>query len=871
MTDRDAGPAATNETIAGILSCIAGQAGDRIAVDDGARQLTYRALATEAARLAQRIEAQVPHGQPVGLILPMAADYIVAIVAIMIGGRPYVALDPSFPPLQHARIAEYAGLAAVLVDDAGAGIMADAVPSLLRIPVVSPIAPGPAPEIRLGAGSDAPAFIYYTSGSTGRPKGVIYDQGNLVEEIHGYIAALSIGPADRISMLYRPSASAGTRDIFAALLAGARLCIVDLKRYGTNEARRRLDAHGITIYHSAPPVFRAVMGGQAHFAERFEALRVVHLIGDRIVPDDLALVRRRFAPDCRLYIDVATTETFSYASWLVDPAIAVENDLVAVGRARSESGLRLIDDAGHPTPKGVPGEIVVTTTSAARGYWRDPETTATRFRLSAVVPGAIDYHTGDIGCFRPNGLLDFIGRKDRQVKIAGNTVHPGAVEATIAAMPGIAAIAIIVRSSVSDAAMVAYWVDASSGGVTAAAIRDWCLARLPAFMCPTEMVCVGELPLLGTGKTDYAALGMLDRTRLDAAKITEPAVGDRPALMGIVRAAWEKFLPGTFDQDRSFEASGGDSLNALSLFALLEERLGRSLPLSILSRSATPSDLIVALKGELEPSASIVEKPVMFFFPGLYANGADIAASELGHRLSEHFDVRLVDYRRGGEELRGQFQPGRLFDDLVREMSQAAGEIPIWVLGYSYGARIAAEALRLADQAGVRVARMINLDGVIEGEIKGMDVVRGLRTRVRQGSGSRGGFFKYLFGGLAYRTSRYLLRHRWLRALRLELSLLLAIGWDVPHRRCRIEAVATLRRTAFGEIPRGKIPTPMTLLTANDTGFDRARFPDLGWRRFSDNLDLRVIGGTHAKMLAQEIDRLVSEIISIKEAQDGAL
>lgn len=851
----------STDTIAAVLSANARDAGDRIAVDDGVRQLTYGALAVEATCLAQRIEAEVPPGHPVGLILPVTVDYIVTILAIMIGGHPYVALDPAFPPLQHGQIAQYAGLAAVIVDTAGAAIMAEAAPLLPQIPLDR--ASGTTkPEIPLVCGPDAPAFIYYTSGSTGRPKGVIYDQGNLIQEIRTYIAALSIGPTDRISMLYRPSASAGSRDIFAALVAGARLCIVDLKRSGANETRRLLGERGITIYHSAPPVFRTIMGDDGASAERLSTVRVVHLIGDRIVPADLALVRNRFGVGCSLYIDVATTETFSYASWLVEPDIAIEEDLVAVGRPRGPSGLRLIDEDGRTLPSGAAGEIVVTTKTAARGYWRDEETTSARFRPSPILAGAIDYHTGDIGRFRTNGLLDFIGRKDRQVKIAGNTVHPGAVEAILAAMPGIAAIAILARVRAAETSLVTYWVE-SIPGTTTVALRDWCTARLPTFMCPNEFIRVVQLPTLGTGKIDYAALDEIDRKRVEAARTAPSVATGRLALMGIVRTGWEKFLPGTFDLDCGFVDAGGDSLTALSFFAWLEKQFGRSLPLSLFTHAITPSDLIVALKTELEPSGplSITANPAMFFFPGLQAQGVNIAISDLRLRLSAHFDVRLVDYRRGGNEFFGEFEAERLFDDLIGEMSEAAEKAPIWIVGYSYGARIAAETVRRADQAGIRIERLINLDGPVDGERKSSAAPRSLAAKIRHGAENRGGLHKYLMSGLASRSTRRWAHKRKFARIRHLLSTLDLVGWHAIHRRCQSDAIGILRRRAFGQIPCGKFSTPMTLFKADDDG---PRPPDLGWGRVCDDLDIRAIGGKHGTLIVEKLDQLVSAIFSLR-------
>jgi len=847
----------SEETIAVILSQLATSAGYRLAVDDGERRLTYRELAEKVAHLALRIDALVPLGRPVGVVLPVTADFIVAILAVLVGGRPYVPLDPSFPSMQHRRITEHADLAAVLVDDAGSQIIMDAVPDLLRIMVSEPPTPGSvSPEMPVRTKPNDLAAIYYTSGSTGQPKGVMYDQGTLVRVTRDLIETLSIVPTDRISMVYRPSGIAGGRDIFGALLSGACLCIVDLKRFGANETRRRLAAHRVTICHCPPPVFRTLFGEDSAVTEPLASARIIWLMGDRVVPSDLDLFYRRFTGKCRLYVGIATTETLTYASWWVDPDIAVANDLVAVGRPLSESALRLIDDAGCPVPPGMAGEIVVTTTSSARGYWGDEERTRTRFRPSETAAGAIDYHTGDVGRFRPDGLLDFLGRKDRQVKIRGNTVHPDAVEAIIAIMPDIAKIAIVVRQQAFDASLIAYCVGTSRNVTTLQAIRAWCTERLPSFMCPADIVLTDSLPTLANGKIDYASLKEWDCQRFVKASPTPLAPASRLAVTGIVRDVWEHFLPGTFDFDRSFSESGGNSLLALKLFALLEKRTGRTLPLTLLTNSVSPSDLIVALKAELEqaPPSQGTAKPALFFFTGLYGQGMDIVSSEFGRQLSGHFDVRIIDYRIAGDELRGDFEPARLFTAVTQEMEQAGKLGPLWVIGISFGAKIAAEAARLVMPRGTVIERLINIDGrASESVLKPFSRPRRI-DKMREW-----GFGRWFVLHLINR----LVRRGRLRMARTLLATLDRIGLTSIHERAHRVAIGWLRQQAFKSIPGGGLSVPMILLRSDDGRHDLERYPDLGWRQYCADVEVRMLGGSHLELIRQ-VERLTTEVLLLR-------
>ena len=849
----------SEETIAVLVSRLAMSAGQRLAVDDGDQRLTYQALAEKAAHLTQRIDALVPPSRPVGIVLPVTADFIVAIVAVLAGGRPYVPLDPSFPSIQHRRIAEYADLAAVLVDEAGSRIFMEAIPDLPRIMVSETPTPGStAAEIPVRARPSDLAAIYYTSGSTGQPKGVMYDQGTLVRVTRDLINTLSIVPADRISMVYRPGGIAGGRDIFAALLSGACLCIVDLKRLGANETRRRLAMHGVTICHCPPPVFRAIFGEDNAAVAPVATARVIWLMGDRVVPGDLDLFYRRFTQECRLYVGIATTETLTYAAWWVQPDIAVADDLVAVGRpVPDSSAVRLIDDNGSPVPPGVAGEIVVTTTSSARGYWGDEERTRIRFRTSEAEPGAIDYHTGDIGRLRPNGLLDFLGRKDRQVKIRGNTVQPDAVEAIMATMPEVAKIAIVVRQHALDTILIAYCMGTSRNATTPEAIRAWCVERLPSFMCPSEVVLTESLPALVNGKIDYASLQEQDRQRCaKPVAPPPPPAANRLAVTGIVRAVWEQFLPGTFDLDRSFGESGGNSLLALKWFALLEKRIGRPLPLTLLASAVSPSDLIVALKAELEqaPPPQTIKKPVLFFFSGLYGQGMDIVTSDIGRKLSGHFDVRIVDYRIAGDELGGDFEAARLFAAVTQEMEQAGKLGPLWVMGLSFGAKLAAEAARLAMLRGTVVERLISIDGrATESVVKPSAQPRRIEKMREMGFG------RWFVLHLMFRL---ICRGR-LRTARTLLALIERIGLTGIHESCRRVAIGWRRQQAYKSIPGGVLSVPMILLRSEDERHDLDRYPDLGWRQYCSDVEVRTLGGSHLELIRQ-VDRLTTEVLSLR-------
>lgn len=843
-------PAGTPAEIATTLAeIVAGHARDRgtaIAVQDAAAALTYAELTRLAGRVGELAVPFVAPGRPIGILLAPSTDYVAAILGLLARGICYVPLDASFPAARNAEIASRAGMSAVIVDETTAAAMRDSVPDIprVRMPALDTCEGA---TFRVTATPDDLAAIFYTSGSTGRPKGVFQSQRAVLYEVlrHCWRAGLQRG--EGVALIYSPSVSGATRDLYGSLAAGARLVVVDVRSQGLTRAASIFADGEVAVLHIIPGLFRAMFSepiGAA--ADRLlRGLRLVHLISDRVQQSDVELFRRCFPAECRLCIDLATTETYSYASWYPDHDIAIERLLVPVGYPRADAPVRLIDDEGAEVAPGELGEIVVSSPSLSLGYWCDPAMTAERFKQSAILPDAREFHTGDMGRLLPGGLLEFVGRKDRQTKIRGNTVHLAEIEAALAACRGVAEAAAIVRAG-PNPAIVAYYVAEAGASADPAAIARWCAERLPAHMRPSELIARDALPRLPSGKPDLGELGREDEQRARASVSAEFPDHARLPVSGIeqvVRESWERILgPGSFDAGATFEAVGGDSLKGLNLVVELERRLDRLVDWEVLDFRTTPAMLTARLmESAPEPTNG---GPILVLCPGVF--GGDVVIADFARRASRDFMPMIADYRWGGDWFNGDFDRERLLDRIVSAVVERIGPklVPgVWLLGNSFGGKIAVETARRLMARGVAVDFIGVLDSVPGDPLAARARGRALGQKPRSSrphplDESVRKLGAWLANGDRHRLASHLLSF---------IRLVGRTGLEVSLRR---EITRHARVLLFRGVPEGPVAGRLSLFLSNEGRFDPAIYPYLGWDRLFDDINVVKMDVRHSEFMS---------------------
>ncbi len=532
------------------FAAVAARQPSHLAVDDGNGRLSYAELRDRALALGARILAAVPADGLVGVLVPTNMLYPVAGLACFAARRAFLPLDPYLPPARSQSIIAEAGLAAVIVPTMTADLATWLPADLPRIPIADqPGADRPgADEPRTdepradepwadGFGADelgadgpgarqpdpeppplpkglAPAemgMLLFTSGSTGRPKGIALHERSTRRMAMNY-AAIDLGPADRLLSLHPPLTSAGVRDTFGALLCGASLYMVDLKRDGLARALALLRAAGITVCATVPGVARALMAIDGA-TDAFCGLRIMRLGGDAIMSNDIVTLARLLAPTARILVSLGMTEAGgALVQRLIDPAEPVEPGRIPVGRPVPGQAVSVEDACGRPVQPGETGELVIRGRYLALGHWVAGRLDPTAFPADPQVPGIRCYRSGDLVLVRPDGMLVPLGRSDRQVKINGVRVEPGDTEATLRGLPGVADAAVLVHDDGAAPVLVAFVVPAHGHHAAAnptrlaRSLRPRLAALLPPQQVPTRIHAVPAIPLLPSLKPDLSAL-----------------------------------------------------------------------------------------------------------------------------------------------------------------------------------------------------------------------------------------------------------------------------------------------------------------------------------------------------------------------------
>ncbi|HUI17375.1 MAG TPA: alpha/beta fold hydrolase, partial [Alphaproteobacteria bacterium] len=699
-------------TVFDIFTEVAAAHADKTALDDGERFLTYREVREAALKLARRIAGTLERGNAIGIALPNGATYPVAMLAALAAGRPYVPLDLSFPEARNRLILRQSGIKAVVVDERTRDALARMDPTLRQLDFAGE--DGGSEDTALAPSPDDIAFVIYTSGSTGQPKGAYFDQRSLLHDAMRHINSAHQSAEDRVALIFAPTVRAAQEDIYGALLTGATTFVVDVRSKGLQELVRALRRGRITMCFSVPFVFRRLVE-LCTDRKVFETIRIYCLAGDRVFASDVELFRKHFPATSRFAVGVGSTETNFYTYWFIPPERPLAEAMVPVGYVPPGYRVAMVDAEGKPVPRGELGEIVVSGRYIALGYWNDAALTERTFSASPDDPAVRVFRMGDLGRMRPDGLVELIGRKDRQIKIRGNRIEPAEVEGAIRRHPAVRDGVVIPRAEGEAVELAAYVVLAQDARLTSAELATWLTRHLPDYMRPREINFVDEFPMLGNFKPDVMALTEMDRRRTGAAgpgratatAATTPAPAVDHAVAEAVAAAWKRLLGAdSFEKNVTWESAGGDSAAGMELIFELEERLRRRIGMDLLAPGTRPSELIATLEragaegGLASPTpAPQRARPQLFFLPGLL--GPLLNIMRFAQTLADDADVHVLDYLPVDPAKPKPVDLDDVVADVVDQIRALAGAgEPIRLLGYSMGGLVAYQAARVMAEQG---------------------------------------------------------------------------------------------------------------------------------------------------------------------------
>lgn len=543
---------------------------DALAVQDAQQRVSYRQLAQRASAVAANLQAlQLAPQSVVALLLPTGVDVIAAMLGVLQAGYAYLPLSPEHPAERLAYCLQQASVAAVLVDAAGRASLQGVAPDTLRIDIAQALA-HPPNAVNADIAPQHLAYVIFTSGSTGKPKGVMIEHRavlNLVDALQQVVYG-ELGQNLNVALMASPVFDASVQQIFPALLGGHTLHLIppDLRRDASALVQRLGDLH-IDISDATPSLLQVMLHGG--LAERTTTLRHL-LVGGEALPRDLVL--QLYAGGAGGQITVSNvygpTECCVDATILRVVAPIPGAATLPIGRALPGYTLWVVDEHDQPLPVGGIGEILIGGAGLARGYIGDAAQTAQRFPTLHQLGGRV-YRTGDIGRLLADGVLEFLGRNDDQVKVLGYRIELGDIESALRQHPAIRAVSVQARQAGDgQRELVAYIV--LHGETNSVELRQDLATRLPAYMLPSYFVVLDALPLNASGKVDRQALPDPSASAQLAsgnAHIAASSAAER-ALADI----WQRTLKlATVSTTDNYFASGGDSIKALQLVSRLRD------------------------------------------------------------------------------------------------------------------------------------------------------------------------------------------------------------------------------------------------------------------------------------------------------------
>jgi amino acid adenylation domain-containing protein len=896
------------QTIQALFEAQIARTPEAVAVMDGLQLLTFSELNVRANQVAHHLRSLgIAVGTLVGICLPRSIDLTVSLLGILKAGGAYVPLDPAYPKERLAFMLQDSGAAILLTQRELADRFPDHRAHVLYLDgEAGAISQQSVENPNVAVPLNAVAYVTYTSGSTGTPKGVQGLQRGAVNRFHWMWRVYPFQPDEVCCQKTYLSFVDSVWEIYGPLLRGVPIVIIpDAVLKDDRLLIQTLADHQVTRIVLAPSLLRVLLAHE-DLQQRLPHLKYWSGSGEAL-PLELAQRFWQVMPNALLLNMYGSSE--AAADSIVyevkpDPALTA----MLIGRPIDNTQVYLLDARRQLVPIGVPGEIYVGGDGLARGYHERPDLTAERFianPFDEAVPATLGghsfgrlYKTGDLGRYRLDGNIEYLGRIDYQVKVRGFRIELGEIESNLKQHPAVHQAVVVAReASPGDMRLVAYIVlkdsasqhrshndgDASSSSAAATSsidLRAYLQAKLPEYMLPAVYITLEALPLTPSGKIDRRALPELEAM---PAALTRDYIAPRDAVERQLVAIWEDVLHvKPIGVHSNFFELGGHSLLAIELFAQIEKVFGRRPPLTTLFQSPTIEQLAKSLRVEgwsnesdiliaIQPGGS---RPPFFCVHGF--GGGVIDYGELARLLGpdQPFYGLQARGRDGVTPLHTQIE--EMAAEYIATIRTVQPQGPYFLGGYCYGGVVAYEMARQL-QAGGESAALV---GVFEGYAP-------VRLNARGPVGRPRALLSFL-RNVPYWLRDYLQLGREQILARLSMKLRgTARGlMRVPGRSREIKLEDYLPNVAL--IPpthqflmqehlralRHYRPGPyrgrVTLFRVRAMSLFRAADPEMGWGKLAQGgVDVRMIAGGHNTILEQPFVQSLAEqlTVSLEAAQ----
>ncbi len=479
---------------------------DKIAVDDGQNRLTYSQFLDRVYGLAERLNTLTENGSVVASIVPNSVAAPIIIMACALTGRVLVPIDATHPRERQQAIFSESGAAIVLLakdKDVDLSFVPETIPRV----VVDPLSPTNAKRPPHHYDQQAPLFVSFTSGSTGRPKGLISGGRHGGTALRQFIEMFHLNSSDVVLGVASLS-TGGARDAFAALAVGATIRLVELRASGIGQALQAMKENAVTVLSFVPSALRAILSIEGA-EQAFKSLRVLDLHGERILASDIALFRSKLPRNCHISVTMGSIEAGAVFSWFVRDD-QVTGNVVPVGYLMPGRRVAVLDEAGVPAPDGQVGELLARG-AMAMGAWQSGHRLPGPFLPDPEDRSSSIYPMRDLVRRRSDGLFEYVGRKDRKVKVRGLWADLSEVEAALRMIDGVAdAAAIAENENTSNERLVAYIVmRPGARAISATEVRRIVAKETADHMAPAAVHMLDSIPRLANFKPDLMQLNSL--------------------------------------------------------------------------------------------------------------------------------------------------------------------------------------------------------------------------------------------------------------------------------------------------------------------------------------------------------------------------
>ena len=604
-------PCPTEKLIHQLFEEQVGRAANAIALIYEGQSLTYAALNERADLLAGYLRGQgVVPDTLVGICMERSLEMVVGLLGILKAGGAYVPLDPSYPRDRLSYMLADAAPRIILTQERLQSLVPESSAEVITLDTASSEARRTSAGLAPSTSGLRPAhlaYVIYTSGSTGRPKGAMNEHRAVVNRLVWMQDQYRLGPRDRVLQKTPFSFDVSVWEFFWPLASGA--CLVIARPEGHRDPaylEDLIEKASVTTVHFVPSMLQAFL--QQHGAGRCSSLRHIICSGEEL---SASLQNRCLAsfPQARLSNLYGPTEcAVDVMSW--ECVADADCRRVPIGRPIANTRIYILDDHLAPVPAGSVGEIFIGGVAVGRGYWNRPDLTASRFMGDPFnpEPGARMYKTGDLGRWRPDGALEYLGRNDHQVKIRGFRIELGEIEAQLARCTGVREGAVLTREDIEgEKRLVAYLVPEDPARLpTAKELRERLMGTLPEYMVPSAFVILERMPVSPNGKLDRKALPAPH----PAAYVRRPYQPPTGKVEQSLADIWQSLLRvERIGRDENFFDLGGHSLLAVALAERIRGELGTELPLSAILEAPTIEHLARRMAADMACDSLVLIRP----------------------------------------------------------------------------------------------------------------------------------------------------------------------------------------------------------------------------------------------------------------------